>query len=148
MSITTEEARRLLAESELRVTAPRLAVLRVLSEAQGPLSHAEVLERVTPGCWDPTTIYRNLIKLRDAGVAPVISRAEGIARYALVRTQDENHDHPHFFCVDCERVVCLPTELTASMSIRGRWASSIKKATVQLRGRCPECMERAPKDRR
>ena len=83
MSITMHEARKLLHESALRATAPRLAVLRVLAEAPGPLSHTEVLDRLGETAWDPSTIYRNLVKLREAGVAPVVSRAEGIDRYAL-----------------------------------------------------------------
>ena len=145
MSITKDEARRLLHESALRATAPRLAVLRVLAEAQSPLSHTEVLERLGETDWDPATIYRNLVKLRDAGVAPVVSRVEGIDRYALAGAEDDGHRHPHFVCEDCSRVACLPAELTASMSMDGPWAASIQKAMVQLRGECPDCLEHAAK---
>lgn len=148
MSITKDEARKLLHESALRATGPRLAVLRVLAEAQNPLSHTEVLERLGETDWDPATIYRNLVKLRDAGVAPVVSRAEGIDRYALAEGQGDGHRHPHFVCEDCGRVACLPVELTASMSIDGPWAASIQKAMVQLRGECPDCLAHASKTRR
>ena len=122
MSVYTREARKLLHNSSLRATAPRLAVLRVLAEAHRPLSHTEVLNRLGKTAWDPSTIYRNLVKLRDAGVAPVVSRAEGIDRYALAR--DDGHRHPHFVCDDCGRVACLPEGLIASVSIDGRWADS------------------------
>ncbi|CAM2070069.1 Transcriptional repressor [Sulfidibacter corallicola] len=143
MSLTKDEARKLLHESALRVTAPRLAVLRVLAEAQNPLSHTEMLERLGETDWDPTTIYRNLIKLRDAGVATVVSRVEGIDRYALAGAGEDGHRHPHFVCEDCGRVACLPAELAAPMSMDGPWATSIQKATIQLRGACPDCLERA-----
>jgi len=143
MSINKDEARKLLHESALRATGPRLAVLRVLAEAQNPLSHTEVLERLGEMDWDPATIYRNLVKLRDAGVAPVVSRAEGIDRYALAEAQGDGHRHPHFVCEDCGRVACLPVELTASMSIDGPWAASIQKAMVQLRGECPDCLRQS-----
>ena len=142
MSITKHEARKLLHERELRATAPRLAVLRVLAEAHGPLSHTEVLDRLGETAWDPSTIYRNLVKLRDAGVASVVSRAEGIDRYALARAQGDGHRHPHFVCEDCGRVACLPADLLASMSIEGPWAASIKGAAVELRGECPDCLGR------
>ncbi|MCG8478630.1 MAG: transcriptional repressor [Spirochaetales bacterium] len=140
MSITKDEARKLLHESALRATAPRLAVLRVLAEAHGPLSHTEVLDRLGETAWDPSTIYRNLVKLRDAGVAPVVSRAEGIDRYALAHAQGDSHRHPHFVCEDCGRVACLPVELIASMSMEGPWAASVRRAAVELRGACPDCL--------
>lgn len=145
MSITKDEARKLLHENALRATAPRLAVLRVLAEAQNPLSHTEVLKRLGETDWDPATIYRNLVKLRDAGVALVVSRVEGIDRYALPQAEGGGHCHPHFLCEDCGRIACLPAELTASLSMEGPWAASIQKASVQLRGQCPDCLRQANK---
>lgn len=49
-------------------------MVRVLARSELPLSHTEVLGRLGDTDWDPAMIYRNLIKLRDAGVAPVVSR--------------------------------------------------------------------------
>ena len=118
-------------------------MLRVLSDAKTPLSHTEVLGQLGETDWDPATIYRNLIKLREAGVAKVVSRVEGIDRYALAGSGDDAHQHPHFLCEDCGLVTCLPAELTTSMSIDGPWAASIQKAMIQLRGECPDCLEPA-----
>ena len=140
MTFTKDEARHWLQESGLRVTGPRLAVLGVLLEAELPLSHSEVLTRLGETGWDPATIYRNLVKLRDAGVAPVVSRMGGIDRYALAE-RDDGHRHPHFLCEQCGRIACLPAELTSSMSMEGPWAESIKRAAVQLRGECPDCLD-------
>lgn len=139
MSITKDEARSMLRDSSLRVTAPRVAVLCVLAAAKRPLSHTEVLQRLGDTDWDPTTIYRNLVKLRDAGIAPVASRADGIDRYALAQSQEDDRRHPHFLCEDCGRVERLPVEFTASI-LDGPWAASIKKAMVHLRGECPDCL--------
>lgn len=137
---TQEQARSLLRDHRLRVTAPRLAVLRVLAEASQPLSHNEVLERLGDTRWDPATIYRNLVKLRDAGVAPVVTRAEGIHRYALSGLADgDHHQHPHFYCETCGRVTCMPPELSAALAMTGPWGASVDKAMVQLHGECPEC---------
>lgn len=144
MTINKDEARRLLHESNLRATAPRVAVLQILAASRTPLSHTEVLELLGETDWDPATIYRNLVKLRDAGVAPVVSRVEGIDRYSLVRNQHDEHRHPHFICEDCGQIACLPAELTASMLLEGPWANSIQSAMVQLRGECPDCLEPPP----
>ena len=140
MSMTKDEARALLHARSLRVTAPRVAVLCALADADGPRSHTEVLQCLGETDWDPATVYRNLVKLRDAGLAPVVSRVDGIDRYAFAQTDEDEHRHPHFVCEDCGRVACLPVELTTSMSIRGPWAASVKGAMVQLRGECPDCL--------
>lgn len=141
MTLTHRKARKILKDHELRATASRLAVVRILCESKSPLSHTEVLKRLGQTDWHPATIYRNLVKLRDAGVAPVVSQAGGIARYALAGPQEHDHCHPHFVCDDCGQVACLPQELTASMSLQGPWAASVKEATVQLRGQCPDCID-------
>ena len=145
--MTKQEARTLLQENGLRRTAPRLAVLALLVEADSPLSHSEVLQRLGETDWDPATIYRNLVKLRDAGIASVVSRVDGIDRYAMAGAPGGGHAHPHFVCEDCGRVACLPAELTESMSMPGPWAASIEKAMVQLRGECPDCRDRAKQER-
>ena len=92
--------------------------------------------------WDPATVYRNLVKLRAAGLAPVVGRVDGIDRYAFSAFDDADHRHPHFVCDDCGRVSCLPSALTASMAIEGPWETSVQQALVQLRGACPDCLGR------
>lgn len=143
MGLTKDEARKLLQEKALRATAPRMAVLQVLAEATSPLSYTQVLKRLGETDWDPATIYRNVVKLRDAGVAAVVSRADGMDRYVLSGDEQDDHHHPHFVCEDCGRVACLPIELTASISMEGPWAASVQKAMVQLRGACPDCLAEA-----
>ena len=69
----------ILRENGLRVTAPRLAVLGVLLKAKSPMSHTEVLDTLGDTVWDQATVYRNLVKLTEAGVTVVASRADGIA---------------------------------------------------------------------
>ncbi|MEE2645472.1 MAG: Fur family transcriptional regulator [Myxococcota bacterium] len=140
MSMNNNEARKLLRESGLRVTAPRLAVLQILSAAESPLSYSEVLERLGENDWDPATIYRNLVKLRDAHVASVVSRAEGIDRYALLVGHGDGHLHPHFVCESCGKMACISLDLTLSSEMDQSWSESIRQAMIQLRGACPECL--------
>jgi len=139
MAFDKEDARELLRRGGLRTTAPRLAVLRVLADAPHPVSHKEVLELMGETDWDPATIFRNLVKLREAGIAPVVSRAEGIDRYALASSDE--HRHAHFVCDDCGKVSCLPDKVTASIKVSGRWAKAVRDAVVQLRGECPDCRQ-------
>ena len=146
MPTTKETSRKLLREKGLRITAPRVAVLSVLVEAESPLSLSNVIEQLGDSDCDPATVYRNLIKLRDAELAIVVNRAGGIDRYALATGQGDDHKHPHFVCDDCGRVACLPDELLKSIPVRSMdksWASSVRTAVVQLRGECPDCREQA-----
>lgn len=130
----------MLTEHSLRATAPRLAVIRVLNSTDKPLSHSEVLNALGEIDWDPATIFRNLIKLRDAGIALVISRIDGIDRYILKTEEGDMHQHPHFSCNDCGELTCLPGDVTAPTGLEGPWVQAVQKALVQFRGQCPNCV--------
>lgn len=125
-------------ELGLRVTAPRLAVLRALAEAERPLSHAEVVARLgaEAGC-DRATVYRNLVALVGVKLARVASHAGGICRYEIVKEEAHGH-HPHFLCDDCGVVSCLP-ETEVVVPKKANWSKSLKAAEVQFVGRCPAC---------
>ncbi len=140
MQITKDEACRRLREIGLRVTAPRVAVLGILAEAEGPLSFTQVCDRLGDADVDQATIYRNLIKLREAGLTLLVSRIDGIDRYALAGNQDDDHRHPHFLCRDCGRVACLEEEVRLALPVKGPWAESIRGAMMQLLGLCPDCL--------
>ena len=141
MSSAEKEADTLLRENGLRVTAKRREVLKAILEASKPLSHTQVVALVAETGLDPATVYRNLIKLRDAGLIEIASRANGIDRYSLVRPEAGAHSHPHFVCDDCGEVSCLPVEFSPLPSTPERWADSIQSAAIQLRGECPDCID-------
>lgn len=130
MRITQDDTRRQLRESGLRVTAPRVAVLGVLAKAEGPLSFTQVCHQLRDADVDQATIYRNLVKLREAGLSLVVSRIDGIDRYALAGDEDDNHRHPHFLCRDCGQVSCLD-EVPLALPTTGPWAESIRGAMMQ-----------------
>lgn len=137
-----QKVRALLHQKGLRVTAPCLAVLKTLADAQAPLSHTEMVERMEKGDCDPATVYRNLIKLRDAGLASVVSQADGIDRYECTMPGTEGHSHPHFFCTECEQVLCLPSNTQSLMNIEEPWVEAVQQAVWDLRGTCPTCRDK------
>ena len=144
MSTSDDNVRQLLQESGLRVTQPRLAVLRLLRETMKPMSHTEVLEQLGPTTWDQATIYRNLKKLTETGLALVASRVDGIDRYVFRSKTTDLHRHPHFVCDDCGQVACLPASFTPTVAGNDPWAASIERAVIQLRGECPDCLALPP----
>lgn len=140
MPMKKDLAKQLLKDRGLRVTGPRLAVIQLLAETETPLSYSEVLKKLGDTDWDDATIYRNLVKLGEVGITSVVTRAEGIDRYAFVATRKQTHEHPHFLCDKCGRMACLPEEVTMSVAEKGDWADSIRSAKVQLSGNCPNCL--------
>lgn len=135
------DAKELLRSASLRATAPRVTLVRLLSDSSRPLSYSEVVDQVGDD-FDPTTMYRNLVTLKNAGLARVVSKANGMARYELVTSESSSgHEHPHFACDDCGNVTCLPVETVAMVSVSGPWIGALKAATVQLQGSCPDCLE-------
>lgn len=147
------EAKQRLRSLGLKVTAPRLAVLRVLEQAERPLSHAEVVARVgggllapavapgtprTPIGWDRATVYRNLVALVGVELVRISSHAGGICRYEIVR-EAKDCSHPHFVCDDCGVVSCLPEAEVVTKKKNTRWSKSLRAAEVQFVGRCPSC---------
>ena len=96
---------------------------------------------------DAATVYRNLIKLVEAGLVEVAARVDGMDRYALA-PREEDHGahaaHPHFVCRDCGEVSCLPADTRFSIRARGPWGRSIREADIQLTGACPACRDQGP----
>ncbi len=134
-----QELRELIREAGLRVTAPRVAVLELLSTSAHPLSHREVVDTLNRAEWDRATLFRNLQKLVEVGLAEVASRAGGITRYELRKEREPAaHVHPHFACRDCGTVSCLHDAILSAPN-DPRWRAAVLDADLQVVGRCPDC---------
>lgn len=131
-----------LRDSDLRATAPRLAVLRFLYEAPTPVSHAELADKLAPEGWDRATVYRNLNDLTDAGIARKTDLGDHVWRFELLQESGGTHAdaHPHFVCDECGEVSCLPEGSVEIRAIRNG-PSKLKErvSEIQLKGRCERC---------
>jgi Fur family ferric uptake transcriptional regulator len=134
----TEDFRKLLSDSGIRVTEQRLVILCELERLKMPISHPELTERLAGPSLDRATIYRNLLSLAEAGLLVRTQLGDGVWRYELPRTTATKHGaHPHFVCTDCGDIACLPeSTVTLSPDVSGRVV-----AEVQLRGQCGECSD-------
>ena len=142
--LSREASKRLLHDAGLRATAPRVAVLRLLNDSGRPLSHAEVVEAIGTDDWDGATLYRNLIKLDEVGLARVASRVGGITRFAAQTQGAPAHLHPHFACRVCGDVRCLD-DASLELPTEPKWREALSDAEVQLVGRCPDCRDKTAK---
>lgn len=124
----------------LRSTAPRLAVLACLEEANTPLSHADLSEELAGLGLDRATIYRNLTDLAEAGLATRVELGDHVWRFERRTTEGEGAEHPHFVCSDCGGVACLPDfKLDLRSAKGGRRLRVGTVSDVLLRGRCEAC---------
>jgi Fur family ferric uptake transcriptional regulator len=131
-----------LREAGLRRTAPRIAVLQRLEQAAAPLSHAEIVDGLGVSGFDRATVYRNLTDLVEAGMVTRTDLGDHVWRFELVRGENSPHaaEHPHFLCVDCGDVSCLPGDSVTIATARGvPRAVSKRKIEVQIKGRCDTC---------
>ncbi len=133
-----ESLRTELRTHNLRATPSRIAVLELMRSSDSPLSHAEAADRLALKAWDRATIYRNLTDLADAGLLRRTDHGDHVWRFEAIREDHDAEKHPHFVCVECGGVECLPgvevsAKKSAPRSVRAR------EVEVQLRGVCDAC---------
>ena len=134
-----DDLRTLLRDRGLRATSSRLAVLRHLrSHPEQPMSHADVVEGLSTGPWDPATVYRNLADLVEVGLARRTDVGDHVWRFEAVSEQHKD-GHPHFVCTECGVVECLPELELVVPRARTPRAVRHKKVEMQLRGLCDSC---------
>ncbi|MCL2448625.1 MAG: transcriptional repressor [Polyangiaceae bacterium] len=129
-------------DAGLRRTAPRIAVLQRLEQAPAPLSHGEIVDELGASGFDRATVYRNLVDLVEAGMVTRTDVGDHVWRFELVRDNRSAHtaDHPHFLCVDCGDVSCLPGDAVRIAPSRGvPRAVGRDEVEVQIKGRCDTC---------
>ena len=80
---TAEEVRKVIRDAGLRVTAPRVAVMLRVEQTQGPVTHADIADALSPQGWDRATIYRNLTDLTEAGLLRRTDMGDHVWRFEL-----------------------------------------------------------------
>jgi Fur family ferric uptake transcriptional regulator len=123
----------------LRVTPARVAVLRVLSDADDHPSVEEVIERVRRAGVTISTqaAYDACEALREQGLARRIAFAGGPVRYEA-RACDSHH---HLVCRACGLTIDVDGVLGATPCLDPHAAAGflVDEADVTFWGRCPAC---------
>lgn len=145
-----EGMRKEVRDSGLKVTLPRLAVLRVLRAAKGPMTHGEVWEALVAQGLDKATVYRNLLDLARVGLARRSDLGDHAWRFEAAKQDSARRDrsshgeavdeHAHFVCNECGTVECLD-EVTVQTTRSTRVPRSLRKQQVEIlvKGRCDSC---------
>jgi Fur family transcriptional regulator, ferric uptake regulator len=141
MAKNLDELRAAVRARGLRATPSRLGVLEVLRACDTPMSHGDVAERLASQPWDRATIYRNLVDLVEAGLARRTDVGDHVWRFEA-RTPGNDHDmaHPHFVCIECGSIECLPELELAVRRAKAPRALKQRQVEVHVRGLCDACI--------
>lgn len=141
-ALTTQAAREALKGVRLRCTTSRIAVLQFVSRHSAPQSHADVAEALVPEGYDKSTLYRCLVEMADAGLLSRLELGDHAWRFAFHSgAADHATDHPHFVCVDCGKVECLPDVKVQVQPKKGASPMPGQITEVTLKGHCVACGE-------
>ncbi len=135
-----DEVRGLLRARGLRATAVRVAVLVLLHEKARPMSHDEVMDALPTGAHDQASVWRVLSALADEGLLRKMDLGDRVWRYELRDAcRPVSEDHPHFLCVACGTVACLPALVVRTPG--GALPAVLEGADFQVRitGTCARC---------
>jgi Fur family transcriptional regulator, stress-responsive regulator len=138
-TVRLDEIEARLRTAGLRVTASRVAVLRVLAEAEDHPRVDQVIERVRAGGLSISTqaAYDVCEALREHGLARRIAFAGGPARYEA-RAGDNHH---HLVCRGCGLTVDIDCVTGAAPCLDAPAATgfAVDEAEVTFWGLCPTC---------
>jgi Fur family transcriptional regulator, ferric uptake regulator len=120
-----------------RLTVGRRAVVAIVAADDG-LSAEEIAARVQEAHPEvhPSTVYRTLETLEDAGLVRHVHLGHGPARWQLA-----DDPHHHLVCEDCGAVLRVPREFFDEMRhrIHDRYGFSVEFAHFATVGRCRHC---------
>ena len=140
--------RRALRENVARWTAPREAVLEVLSRSSGHKSAKEIHAAhydEHPGL-GLTTVYRTLELLHRLGLVHRLASGDGQSRYELKSEGGKGHHH-HLICTRCGRIIdyrdFIGEELElvkkTEEALAGRHNFLIRDHNFEFLGLCEKC---------
>jgi Fur family transcriptional regulator, ferric uptake regulator len=135
----THDCRSELREADLKATPARLALLKLLEEAEKPLDVAAMItylqEQKIPT--DQATVFRIMNTFTEKGLTKQISFNEGKFRYELA----SKADHHHLICEQCGAIEdfsdCNIWELEADIKRKKKFF--VRRHSLEFFGVCKQC---------
>lgn len=120
-----------------RKTKSLQAVYEAFGDSNEALSVKMIRDRLGESV-NKTTVYRLLDRLEEDGMVHSFSGEDSVTFYArchACKGVSHNHNHPHFNCVSCDKVLCMEEEVVLPLS--GKF--KVTEARIFLKGICAEC---------
>jgi Fur family ferric uptake transcriptional regulator len=126
----------------LRWTSQRRTVIEVLTEADGHITAADLVERCRSrnAGTIPSTVYRTLDVLEELGLVRHGHDADGREEYHLQPTTE----HGHLHCAECGATweIGLARAASVAAALRAGDGFEVDIGHVTLVGRCRDCAAR------
>lgn len=121
-----------------RVTSGRVQILAMLLAEQRAVSHHEIEERLQgKHRLDRVTLYRVLEWLNENGYVHRVVGDDRVWRFR-VNTDINSHQHAHFVCTRCTRVICLD-DMKAEYDRPLPAGYRSQQIELTVKGLCAEC---------
>lgn len=132
-----KRATEMLEKASLRVTQPRIAILRVLIAEHGPFSADEVKALSGSKDLDRVTVYRCLTAFEEIGLVRRCEFGDSTSRYEY---SGGDHHHHHVICKRCRKMEnveeCIPKSLVNAVRSMGYEDVS---HSLEFFGVCKKC---------
>ncbi len=127
-----------LAMRNIKPTAMRELVLKVLSEQDKAISLADLEQKFDNA--DKTTLYRTLKTFEENKLIHSINDGTGAVKYALCKETCQCHPedlHVHFLCTKCQQTYCLTDISIPTIAL----PTNFKLETINMvvKGICSNC---------
>jgi len=136
LSDLTDKLRR----GELKITAPRQAILEVLRKHASPLTTKEIRRALGKADCDLATVYRNMHTLERMGLVRRHDFGDGAARFELSPDEGDTHHH-HLVCTRCSKVIelddCFLDQFQEELARRHGFSGICHR--MEFFGICPTC---------
>ena len=125
----------------VKPTANRIIIYKVLSDANHPLSLADLENKVDS--IDKSSIFRVLTLFADNDVVHSFSDGRGVINYELCTDTGHCHhdnDHVHFYCENCHQSFCFEDIHIPEINLSEGF--NIHEVSIVIKGTCPECSKK------
>ncbi len=128
---------KLLKEHQIRPTAMRLLVYKLLSEQNVAMALTDIESAFDQS--ERTTLYRTIKTFEKNGLVHQIDDGTGVAKYALgEENQGAERDlHLHFHCTSCNDTMCLTDRKIPHISLPEGFIA--EDMNLVLKGLCDKC---------
>jgi len=132
---------KILSRENIRTTAIRLKLLRILVNSEYALTFRDLNDRLEQQ-FDRVTIYRTLNTFLNHDIIHRIVDGAESKKYAMSDIISEGYkghskSHMHFKCERCNKVYCLPIPENESLDLPDGF--EYRSCTTMVKGICKRC---------